>query len=147
MAKQDTETSPPPPGWYPDPTDDSRQRYWDGEAWTTHTGTEARSQLEAVEVPRAHTGSVTTWERAAFVVTYLLGGILLGPIAMRFAGRSEGARAAGERELARRYGRAARNWTIAAFVVGIVTVLVVLGLLDLLDDIGLGALQDAVSSI
>jgi hypothetical protein len=25
--------SAPPPGWYPDPSDGSRRRYWDGHAW------------------------------------------------------------------------------------------------------------------
>ena len=26
-----------PEGWYPDPLDDTEQRWWDGEAWTGHT--------------------------------------------------------------------------------------------------------------
>ena len=26
----------PTPGWYPDPQDDRRQRWWDGGAWTEH---------------------------------------------------------------------------------------------------------------
>lgn len=26
-----------PPGWYPDSTDPTQQRYWDGTAWTEHT--------------------------------------------------------------------------------------------------------------
>ncbi|HVX19073.1 MAG TPA: DUF2516 family protein [Acidimicrobiales bacterium] len=26
----------PPPGWYTDPRDPSRQRWWDGSAWTEH---------------------------------------------------------------------------------------------------------------
>jgi Protein of unknown function (DUF2510) len=25
------------PGWYPDPLDDTEQRFWDGDAWTGHT--------------------------------------------------------------------------------------------------------------
>jgi hypothetical protein len=28
-------TPGPPPGWYPDPNDASRQRYWDGSKWTS----------------------------------------------------------------------------------------------------------------
>jgi hypothetical protein len=27
----------PPPGWYPDPGQPGRQRYWDGRIWTEHT--------------------------------------------------------------------------------------------------------------
>ncbi|TAM92837.1 MAG: DUF2510 domain-containing protein [Jatrophihabitans sp.] len=27
----------PPPGWYPDPTRQAKQRYWDGGQWTDHT--------------------------------------------------------------------------------------------------------------
>lgn len=27
----------PPPGWYPDPLDRYKQRYWDGQQWTDHT--------------------------------------------------------------------------------------------------------------
>jgi hypothetical protein len=27
----------PPPGWYPDPGQAGRQRYWDGNVWTEHT--------------------------------------------------------------------------------------------------------------
>ena len=26
----------PSPGWYPDPQDRSKERYWNGSAWTTH---------------------------------------------------------------------------------------------------------------
>ncbi|ANW64062.1 hypothetical protein BCA37_11055 [Mycobacterium sp. djl-10] len=29
-------TAPTPPGWYPDPSDFSRQRYFDGRQWTEH---------------------------------------------------------------------------------------------------------------
>lgn len=144
VTKDKQEEAPPPPGWYPDPTDAQRQRYWDGEAWTTHTGVDSRSKLDGVDVPRARTGAVQTWERASFVVTYLLGGFLLGPIAMRYAGRAEGARAANERELARQYARAAKLWTIAALVIGVVTALVVLDFLDLLGRIGLDALEGTV---
>lgn len=31
------QAGPPPANWYPDPTDPSLQRYWDGAAWTEHT--------------------------------------------------------------------------------------------------------------
>lgn len=28
----------PPPGWYADPSDGTRWRWWDGSQWTSHTG-------------------------------------------------------------------------------------------------------------
>jgi hypothetical protein len=30
-------TGLPPPGWYPDPGEAGKHRYWDGRAWTQHT--------------------------------------------------------------------------------------------------------------
>ena len=40
MAEDDTvsdDIAPSPaPGWYPDPDDASKQRYWDGQAWSMH---------------------------------------------------------------------------------------------------------------
>ncbi len=130
----------PPPGWYPDPTDDTRQRFWDGTAWTTHTGPLHRRDEGERAAPAKRSGPVRTWERAAFVVTYLLGGILLGPFAMRHAGRAEGARAAGDRELARKHARRARAWTIAALVVGLALVAALLWWLELLPTVDVGAL-------
>jgi hypothetical protein len=32
-----TRSQNPPAGWYPDPQSGSGQRYWDGNAWTSHT--------------------------------------------------------------------------------------------------------------
>ena len=31
-------TEEPETGWYPDPTEPERARYWDGSGWTAHTG-------------------------------------------------------------------------------------------------------------
>lgn len=40
-------------GWYSDPTNELRQRYWDGAAWTAHTST-------AGETPEAPAPGLTT---------------------------------------------------------------------------------------
>ena len=42
-------SSDPPAGWYPDPGDPGLVRYWDGEAWTGHTG--SREKLERAARP------------------------------------------------------------------------------------------------
>lgn len=39
---------PTPPNWYPDPDDDSRYRYWDGDKWTEHY---APRQLDDTNTP------------------------------------------------------------------------------------------------
>ena len=43
--------STPPAGWYEDPTDASRLRYWDGSAWTDHHA--VRQEPGAPQVTRA----------------------------------------------------------------------------------------------
>jgi len=36
LDSQRVSPAAPPSGWYPDPADATRQRYWDGAAWTAH---------------------------------------------------------------------------------------------------------------
>jgi hypothetical protein len=41
----------PPPGWYNDPSDEKRRRYWDGSAWTDRREPRQRYEYTAVKVP------------------------------------------------------------------------------------------------
>ncbi len=68
----------PEPGWYRDPSDPSRQRYWDGAAWTEHTGPAAVPPPWAISAPDRNTAAVgslgvaSLWTRAAAYVIDLV---------------------------------------------------------------------------
>jgi len=53
----------PQPGWYPDPADPSRHRYWAGDAWTAET-----RQIEATPAPTTPAFIPTTDPYASFSV-------------------------------------------------------------------------------
>ena len=42
-----------PAGWYGDPADSTRYRYWDGEQWTTHVQNRAEVDIAAAEADMA----------------------------------------------------------------------------------------------
>jgi Protein of unknown function (DUF2510) len=47
--------SNPPAGWYPDPEQPGRQRYWDGSAWAQHFNPQTLidADFKSVELIRA----------------------------------------------------------------------------------------------
>lgn len=117
----------PPAGWYPDPQDNTRQRYWDGNAWTEHTA-EGSPQGQAA----ATTGSTTsmvgdpdTWTWQSILATIFCCNFL-GVAGVLNAGRAEAALRAGDLDGAREHARKARMWTLWAAGIA-----VVLGLLYL----------------
>ena len=57
----------PPPGWYPDPADASRRRYWDGSAWPPVR-------------PRVGVAGVFGWVVAIAFVTGIVSGTVGMPI-------------------------------------------------------------------
>lgn len=50
--------APPPPGWFPDPTDPSRQRYFDGTTWTDN--------YAPMQVPPSGVGQPTKRDTSSF---------------------------------------------------------------------------------
>lgn len=52
MSEQGTPKTPP--GWYPDPTDPARQRYWNGVAWTEHQHPSAAPAQALPTAPAVH---------------------------------------------------------------------------------------------
>lgn len=116
----------PPAGWYPDPQDAKRQRYWDGTAWTEHTAEGSSQAASAAGHQPATTSSgavpgsgPNTWTWQSIVATILC----CAPIAVAGAlnaGRAEAALKAGDHEAAATHSRRARTWTLWAAGIGLV---------------------------
>lgn len=130
----------PPAGWYPDPQDDSRQRYWDGNAWTEHTADGAGQATASASSSSASTSSASmstggsepdTWTWQSIVVTILCCAPF-GVAGALNAGRAEAALQAGDRAAADKYAGQAKKWTLwglgvfALLVVGYVLFFVIL---------------------
>ncbi|MFN8035827.1 MAG: DUF2510 domain-containing protein [Acidimicrobiia bacterium] len=67
----------PTSGWYPDPTDSTRERWWDGHAWT--------NTVRRAEPRRSGPARGSTWARGAFTalnallaLTAAFGAVALG---------------------------------------------------------------------
>lgn len=66
-----------PAGWYPDPSDGSRQRWWDGAQWTAHASPAAPSAPQYgyasshSEEPKVHVDTNTVWIWLALGVSVL----------------------------------------------------------------------------
>lgn len=65
-----SDSTPPPADWYPDPTDPTRQRYWDGQQWTSNY---APANLAVAEntppaAPSPRGSGLTTWAMIAGIV-------------------------------------------------------------------------------
>ena len=105
----------PPAGWYPDPQDGTRQRYWDGDAWTEHTADASPQATSATTAPTAGStssaGSPDTWTWQSIVATIFCCN-LLGVVGVLNAGRAEAALRAGDVAGAREHASKARKWTL-----------------------------------
>ena len=63
------------PGWQQDPTDPTRLRYWDGQAWTEHIHDQARSAASGAGAVEAHSGQPANgnWFVRHKIATALIG--------------------------------------------------------------------------
>ena len=112
----------PPAGWYPDPQDADRQRYWDGTAWTEHTAD--ASPQSGGGAASAGATTVTsdgpdTWTWQSIVATIFCCNVL-GVIGVLNAGRAEQAVKAGNLAAANEYASSAKKWTLWSAGVAIV---------------------------
>ncbi|MDF2562372.1 MAG: hypothetical protein K0R99_3818 [Microbacterium sp.] len=67
-----------PPGWYPDPVNASRQRWWDGGAWSPHVASNGTSWVEPL--PAASPTTERRSRRMPVWAWILIGAIALIPI-------------------------------------------------------------------
>ena len=96
-------------GWYPDPTDASHDRYWDGGAWTDHRNARQQPPYVAGTPSRAATTSLVLG-----ILAILVAGFFTGVPAM-IIGRRAG------REIDASRGRlTGRGNATAGFVTGLI---------------------------
>jgi hypothetical protein len=48
-----TASGPVPPGWFPDPSDNTRSRWWDGQSWTDSLSDQGSSGHDPPDDPSA----------------------------------------------------------------------------------------------
>lgn len=106
----------PPAGWYPDPQDSSRQRYWNGTAWTEHTAEgNPRAAGAAGTQPAGAMASSTsdpdTWTWQSIIVTILCCAPF-GVAGALNAGRAEQAIRSGDAAAASKHSKQAKKWTL-----------------------------------
>lgn len=119
----------PPAGWYPDPQDASRQRYWNGTAWTEHTadgGPQAAGTSGQAAAAPGGIGSASepdTWTWQSILATIFCCNVL-GVAGVLNAGRAEQALRAGDLAAANKHASQAKKWTL--WSAGVMVLLVVL---------------------
>ena len=72
-----------PPGWYPDPADTNRQRWWDGAAWSPHVASNGTSWVEplpATAPPRRASRRMPVWAWVVLGVVGVAIMLLLWPV-------------------------------------------------------------------
>ena len=144
----------PRAGWYPDPSDPQKQRYWDGTQWTEHTadlqpsgesapasgsGGGAVSWPEATSQPPARaggSGAPQTWLWQSIVAT-LFCCLPAGVVGIIYAAQAQSAVSTGDFATATQKANTARTWTLVSVGLGLLTIVVVFafGLIGAVSDV------------
>lgn len=75
-----SDTTNPPPGWYPDPSGQAPFRYWDGARWTEHTNNGTPAPVQQVQpAPFTPQPGVPMAPAAPTAPGYLQGGVPVAP--------------------------------------------------------------------
>ena len=119
----DQGSSPPPPGWYPDPNTPGGQRWWDGSQWTDHTDRNYPQPAQGVagQAPQASGQKVDTWLWQSIVATILCC-LPFGIVGIVFAARANSEMGVGNWAGAAENARKARMWTLWAVGVGLTVI-------------------------
>lgn len=127
--------SNPPAGWYPDPQDANRQRYWDGNAWTEHTA-DATPQAAAGGTPTTGGGAPLgqglgasapdPWLWQSIVAT-LLCCLPAGVVGIIYAVKSQKAAGEGDLRAATEAAKTAKTWTLVSVGIGVVVGIIAIG--------------------
>lgn len=127
----------PAAGWYPDPQDATKQRYWDGNAWTEHTAPGAQPAAPSAPAgggfaaaPMAGAGlgasAPDPWLWQSIVAT-LLCCLPAGVVGIVFAAKSQSAAKAGDLAGATKAAGTAKTWTLVSLGLGLLSVVVFVG--------------------
>jgi len=116
----------PPAGWYPDPQDGTKQRYWDGTAWTEHTAPGAQqAQPAATGGFTAATGGVGLGAQAPdpwlwqSIVATIICCLPTGIAGIIYAAKSQKAAGMGDLAGATAAAGTAKTWTLVSIGVGV----------------------------
>lgn len=126
----------PQAGWYPDPSDPSLQRYWDGTKWTEHTAPAAGAADQSSPAagggaswPQGGTSAPTggsapdTWLWQSIVAT-LFCCLPAGVVGIIYAAQAQSAIGTGDYATATAKASTARTWTLVSVGLGVVTIII-----------------------